>query len=346
MTLDSRFRNAVAETVQAPRDLDARLGDLRRTRRSRAVQQGVVLGTVAVVAAAGFVLQRHQPTIPQPAPQPTQLRGGAALGLSQGGSVIQVAGPALPHRPDTALTSGPFSFTHDGASLVYAVDGGVHRLDLRTGTDDVIGDCPDSTCAIAVNEDATLSAVADGTDIVVTDLASGRADRLTIGAPPARLSWSPQSGLIAYTTTRGGRATLETVERESGTVTRLVRLPEAGDRFVSAPTWGNGGHQIAFVVHFARPGTSGLLELMTVTVIGTPLVTEVHEVDRCVCSDYAPGIAWSPDDNQIALTAPGRRSNGTAGSVKIVVRDGSRWRTVTTGSFTGALAWQAYVIQP
>jgi hypothetical protein len=338
MTLDSRFRDAVDETVGSQRRVDDRLGDLRRLRRHRAAQRaGVALAAVSVVAV-GLALHAHRPGSPQPAPPTPELRGGAVLGLTPDGAVVQVAGPRLAHLPGSAVLTGPFGFTRDGTSLVYAADGAVRRRDLRSGVEETLGTCPDRACAVAYNEDASRSAVAVDHYIVVSDEGSGETTTIAIGAAATHLSWSPGSGSLAFVTRRGGSATLEALDVDSQRRSRLVRL-QAGDGFVSTPVWAPNGHQIAYVVHFAPAGESGLVELQTVTTIGHPLVSDVHEVDRCVCADYSAGLVWAPDANRIAVTGASTRS-GSEGAVLSGLRDGAQWRRKAPGAFTAALAWQ------
>jgi hypothetical protein len=342
MNLDSRISAAVDETTNAPLDLEARLGDLRTLRRRRATTRaGAALAAIAVVAA-GVVITRYQPaTTPQPAPapHPVQLRGGAVLALTADGAVTQVKGAPLPHVPAAAEPRGPLTFSIEGTSLVYAVDGRVHQMDLRSGEDVVLRDCPDASCTVAYSfsEVLTQSATAEGNTIMIED-SSGTAVRLPIGARPTRLAWSPARSALVYATRRAGRDTLEVVDIDTGAVTRLLRL-QTGDRLLGTPVWSPSGHQIAFVTRFGPAGESALISLQTVTTVGDPLVTDVHMIDRCVCADYVPGVAWSPDSNRLLVTGVGR-AQGSGGPVFSVLRDGSVWRLDEPGSYGHGLAWQ------
>ncbi len=341
MNLDSRISAAVDETTSAPLDLEARLGDLRTLRRRRATTRaGAALAAIAVVAA-GVAITRYQPAAtPQPAPAPrlVHLHGGAVLALRSGWAVTQVKGPALPGLPPAAAPRGPLMFSQDGAFLVYAAGDVVHRLDLRSGSDAEIGDCP-RDCRAAYNEDLTQRAIAVEHDIVIDSVeGSGRSTRLPIGAPASGIAWSPASGSIAYTTERGGRATLEVVDVETGEIRRLVE-PQAGDSLLGTPVWSPDGHQIAFVTRFGPEEKSASIGLQTVTTAGDPLVTDVHVIDRCVCSGYLPAIAWSPDGSRLLVTGPGS-APGSGGAIWSVGRDGSSWRREVAGTFGDGLAWQ------
>lgn len=347
MNLDSRIRDAVDETVLSQRDVEAGLSHLRGERRLRAgAKAGAVLVAAAAVVAA-VAIGRHQPSTPEPAPAPP-LRGGAALALTVDGHVEQVAGPALGHLPDVVELAGPFEFSHDGGFLVYAVDQAVHRMDLRAGTDRVVESCPDPTCRVAFNDDLTRSARVDGQDLVITFRPSGDSTTVHTRGRVIGFSWSPTGDFLATFIEKHGQQYLYTVDAESGHTRRLSQL-QSGDRYLSSPVWSPDGHQIAFVLQFSRAGRSGLIVLQTVTTLGDPLAREVRELYRCVCGGYAPGIAWSPDGIQVAVTMPRRGAAGHApagGAVWAVDRDGSHWHRIVSGAFSAALAWQPAVSEP
>ena len=167
---------------------------------------------------------------------------------------------------------------------------------------------------------------------------SGTPARLHLGTQADHLTWSPASFALAFTTHRHGRATLELVDLGTRRVTRLVQL-QAGDGLLGSPAWSPSGHQIAFVVHAGREGDSALVGLQAVTTVRQPLVTDVHEIDRCVCQGYAPGIAWSPDGTRLLVTGTGRARNA-GGPLWSVLSDGSQWRRQVAGVFSDAVAWQ------
>jgi len=342
MNLDSRVTSAVAETTTAPLDVERRLVELRRTRRRRGtVKVGAALAA-AVVVVTGVAMNGRQPSAPQPAPAPppATLHGGAVLAVTSDGRVVQVTGSALPHVPSTAVPEAPLRFSSDGGSLAYAADGTVHRLDLRTGSNLSLGPCPDPDCLVAYNDDLTRSATRDERAIVVDEVTGGAApSRFEVGATPSGISWSPAVFALAYTTHLSGRATLETMDPSSGHVTRLAMLPP-GVSVLGTPAWAPSGHSIAFVTRDGSAGGSAAITLEAVTVGADPLVTEVHQIDRCACSSYAPGIAWAPDDSRLLVSLPGRVPTADGGPIWSVLRDGSHWRRQASGTFGSGLAWQ------
>jgi hypothetical protein len=340
MTLESRLRDAVDETVTSQRLVDDRLGDLRRMRRHRTAQRAAMALAAVAVVAAGLAVQAHRPSTPQPAPHPPNLRGGAVLAITTEGAVTQVRGPRLPHLPTTAVATGPFRFTRDGSSLVYAAGGGVHRLDLRSGTDDALGECPDRACTVAYNEDASRSALAVDHYIVVSDVSSGETTTIAIGASAKDLAWSPGNAALAFVTRRGGTATLETLDLDSRRRSRLVRL-QAGDYFATGPVWSPDAHQIAFVVHAGPVDVDSHLLLETVTTQDDPRSSLLRTLDICTCRAYAPGIAWSPDGTRLATTL--KRAGSAGGPLSSLRRDGTGWRPEADGTFTGRVAWQPLI---
>jgi hypothetical protein len=337
MTLDTRIRHAVEETVTAPVDVDDRLAHLRRTSRNRfAAKAGAVLVAAALVAV-GVTRFGHTPTTPEPAPAP-EPKGAAILSLRPDG-VVQLSGQPLQHLPSDALPDGPFAFVDGGRALAYAEGVVVRRFDLRTGETSGLAICPTSRCEVTVSPDLTTYAVPDGDRVVVHAVESTEEATYPIGSPVSRLSLSPSGFAAAYTTRRGGSESLETVIPGAEGVTSLIRFQE-GDYVTSGPVWSPDGHQLAFVVHQGPVGTSAHLTLETVNVLGKPMSTPLRVLDICTCRAFAGGIAWSPDGSRIAVSGVGRVSVGR--SVWSTVRDGTGWRHEAGGA-TGPIAWQPSV---
>ena len=228
-------------------------------------------------------------------------------------------------------------FSGDGAFLVYAAGDAVHRLDLRSGSDEQMGDCP-RDCRAAYDQDVTQRAIGVEDDIVIDSVEGASSTRLPIGAPASGIAWSPDGGSLVFTTERQGRATLEVVDVGTGETRRLVE-PQAGDSLLGTPAWSPDGHQVAFVVRFGPESRSASISLQTVTTAGAPLVTDVHPIDRCVCSGYLPAIAWAPDLTRLLVTGPGT-APGSGGAIWSVGRDGSSWHREAAGTFGDGLAWQ------
>jgi WD40-like Beta Propeller Repeat len=332
MTLDTRIRRAVEETVTAGLDVDEGLAQLRRTSRNRyATKAGAVLVAAALVAA-GITRFGHSPTTPEPTPAPKP-KGAAMVSLRPDG-VVQLSGARLGDLPADALPHGPFAFADDGRSLVYAAGVVVRRLDLHTGQTSGLALCPTARCEVAVSSDLTRYAVAENGRVVVHATDSTEQAPYPVGAPVSRLSLSPTGFVAAYTTRRGGSERLETVD--PGGVTSLVRF-RGGDHVASGPVWSPDGHELAFVVHQGPAGTSARLTLETVAVLGKPLTTPLRLLDICTCRGFAGGIAWSPDGTRIAVSGVDRVSVGR--DVWSSSRDGNSWRREVDGA-TGPIAWQ------
>jgi YVTN family beta-propeller protein len=104
MDLDTRARRATDEMLRIPRDLDAGLADLHRTRRHRAFGKAVAVSVVLVLALAGVLVGRNLAHRPEPSspihkwviPVP----GGNASGERFGfGSVWVTVVRRGPHNP-------------------------------------------------------------------------------------------------------------------------------------------------------------------------------------------------------------------------------------------------------
>jgi hypothetical protein len=336
MTLDTRIRAAVDETVRTPLDVDGHLADLRRTWRNRFVAKaGAALGAVALVAA-GLTLHGHPSRTPEPTPSPRS-SGGALVSLEPDGALVQLAGPTLAHLPDRVLPDGPFGFVDDGRALIYAAGTVVRQMDVKTGETSGLALCPTSSCdEVGVSPDLTRYAVAQDDRVVVHVIGSVRTTTYPVGAPVSRVAPAPGGFAVAYTTRRKGAETLELVGRGPGDITTLVRL-QAGDYIASGPTWSPDGHQLAFVVHQGPAGDSAHLALETVTTVGHPLVSPVRVLDICTCRGFTGGLAWSPDGSRIAVAGVSRAATGNG--IWSTLRDGSGWRREAAPA-TGRVAWQ------
>ena len=81
MSIDSRIRDAVDETLRVPVDVDHGLAALRRTHRQRRTTRiGAGVAVVALVVAG--VLVRHHDSRPEPTPTPGPVPCGSAAAIS------------------------------------------------------------------------------------------------------------------------------------------------------------------------------------------------------------------------------------------------------------------------
>jgi YVTN family beta-propeller protein len=83
MDLETRARRATDEMLRMPRDLDARLADLYRTRRRRALGKAAAASIVVVLALAGVLVGRDIAQGPEPAgiPVPGHNPSGEGFGF-------------------------------------------------------------------------------------------------------------------------------------------------------------------------------------------------------------------------------------------------------------------------
>lgn len=337
MSLDTRIRAAVDESVRSPVDLEAGLVALRRTRRHRAAALLGACATVVALVLAGVFLGRHD-SQPEPAPAPGQVKNGVVLTLSLGGRLVQTGQEGLTTLPARIEPFGPFSFTFDGRSLVYASRGLIRSVDLETGETTPLMVCPNRDCLGAVNRTATALATG-GRRITVRDLHSGHVVRYHVGSA-SPVAWSPDGHSLELIA--GSRDWVERFDLDTGDLTRLVAL---GKGAISIPAWSPDGSTFAYIKAQPRHDKPPLYTLMTVPATGgRPQV--VHPIGACYCIRYEPAVGWSPDGRRIAVTLAGIPHPDQVGGALYTVRpDGSDWRLYAAGHFQDRIAWQP-VISP
>lgn len=340
MNLETRIREAVDEALATPLDLDGGLLRLQRTRRHRAAARTGALATLAALVAIGFSLTRHQDAVPQPAPSPRHLLGGAIVSLTQEGQVVQVAGPHLPYLPVSAAPLGPFEFRDGGSALLYADDGDLRELDLATGVTRVVAPCAQSACVDRLDPDGRIRATVRGDAITfaTAESSSVRESSIDVGMSPVALSWSPDGRQVVFSAVHEqSPMSVELLDRETRRVTRLAEFLHS-DTVMGDLMWSPDGHQIAFLLRTA----SGEVRLMTVTPTSDPLLETVKVLGTCTCYHALPSLAWSPDGTRIAVSLPSDTEEG--GPIWSVRRDGTGWHKEAAGAFDNRLAWQPYAV--
>lgn len=340
MSLDSRVRSAVDETLRASLDVDQGLQALRRTRRRRSAGRIAASAAVVALVLAGVLVDRHD-SRPEPAPTPGQVRNGVMFATSPGRLLAPVVGERLPGVPLTVDDAGPLSFSADGHRVFYAQDRIVYASDVDTGERTPLAGCPDKVCVAAVAGDGDEVAFGRRGRIEVHPLSSSApiVDFRVPGplrAPVWAPVWAPDQRRIAFLGGEYGRRGpwLSVLDTRTGSVRRLARV---GLTSGEQPAWSPNGKTIAYVQH--RVGEQyAPVELMTVPADGgTPRL--VHELGECCIRDY-PAIAWSPDGRLLAATYHPPKSHYVGGPVYTVRPDGTGWRLLLRGLYDSRLAWQ------
>lgn len=333
MSLDSRAREAVDETLHATGDVERGLDSLRRTRRQRAATRVGACAVVVALVLTGFLLRRHDGR-PDPAPA---IPHGMVLSLSSGGALEQVGSDRWPTLPARVDTLGPFSFTADGRELIYAWQRKVRAVDLATGVERVVASCPSRYCPVSVDPSGTRLATSTRHRLTVRDIASGEERHYSLDSGAAFVTWLPDGRHLAFLTLARGPLTLMRLDLDTGAATPLARIPA---HLYAAPAWSPDGERLAFIKPHVRPHRTSTLTLMTVSANGGP-PQAVHEIGRCYCIQYSPAVSWSPDGERLAVTQAGiPRASQIGGSVYTVRPDGTDWTLLAHGTYQDRLAWQ------
>jgi Tol biopolymer transport system component len=360
MSIDSRIRDAVDETLRVPVDVDHGLAALRRTHRQRRTTRiGAGVAVVALVVAG--VLVRHHDSRPEPTPTPGPVHNGLLFGASLGGAVEQVGDDRLDTLPARFEVNGPFAITPDGRRLIYAWDRQVLARDLRTGTDEVLMPCPERRCMVAIDPTGTTVARGGRNGLTLRNVVTHAVRHYDVGVVNGGV-WSADGQSLALIMSAGrdtgqsgtpdkpgawgpyGPTTLSFLDLETGDLT--PRVPIEGGMY-SRPALSFDGRTLAFVEAIGRgKGRMPELRLSTLTK-GDTQIRVVHEVGRCYCIRFFPAVTWSPDGQKLAVTlsgAPVRSQVG--GSVYTVRPDGTDWQLLRDGHYQDALAWQPVFTDP
>jgi len=153
-------------------------------------------------------------------------------------------------------------------------------------------------------------------DIMVLDVSSGRARRLTdsncINTEP---SWNPAGTQLAFTSDREGSPQVYLMEEDGSNVRRLTR--EGG--YNATPAWSPTGAMVAYVSRF-----EGKFDLFVYNLKDG----KSYQVTTGLASSESPD--WAPDERRIVFTS------GSRGGMQLFTTDlsGQTLRRLT--DFTGA----------
>ena len=356
MSLDQLARSATSEVRGAAAardgaalrlDLDRRLA--RHRRRAVALAVAVVLAIVlgGVTVAASSRRSSAPPVAPNPTPTPTERLTGNGPIVVTSGKTLAAVDPGTGLRavglrlPASLGDSWGLAISPDGTRLVVdKAASGPTVYDLRSGRVDPVHWC-DQACWPSWSPDGRRVVVSDARGLAVVDVATGARSTLirpVRGVGLASPSWSADGTRIAYVEHGPGGAVLVIVRSDDGSP--VDRLVLARQRMGFTATWSPDGTRIALLTKTGALQADGRLLVEMVPVTGDRLgpVRVVREVGHCFCVGYAPGIAWSPDGQQLAVNAYG--GTGPAGNgLNLMNADGSDLRYVVAGS-AGQPAWQ------
>lgn len=358
MSLDELARAATGEvrTAAAARDLVALRGDLDRRlvqhRRRAVVLAAAVVLAVVLSGLTVVVARRHSsaapPVAPRPTPAPTQRLDGNGPILFISGNRLSAVDPvtALPtsrlHLAGILRDPWQLAVSPDGNEVLVDVAGslgGPVLFDTRSGLIGSTGMCSFAECEPSWSPDGRVVAVSDGRGLVLVDFAT-RARRVLVPIDRGLVAgptWSPDGSRIAFVDP-GGPPALVVVRASDGS--QVARVPlDPRQRFYQA-TWSPDGSQIALLSQVGTTDADSPLVVDALAVSGDAMGRQhrLRVVGHCYCIGFAPGIAWSPDSKQIAVTAIGGAAPAGNG-LNVMNADGSGLRLVAAGA-SGRPAWQ------
>ncbi len=216
----------------------------------------------------------------------------------------------------THFTNGRVLFpaiAADGGSIVFERDFAIWKLDLKSGQAAQVpitlrgapasaGDrhLSETTFAsMALSPDGKkVAIIAHGEVFAAPAKDGGPAQRITeTGGPQSDLSWSPDSGRLAYISQRGLTGQLMAYDF----ATRHERALTTGEDFNAAPSWSPDGKMLAYV--------RGRRELRVITFgEGGAVAKDALMYSGPVAPFQGGRAAWSPDGRWIAFSVTDRKS--------------------------------------
>jgi Tol biopolymer transport system component len=370
VSIDDLARSAAAElreSTSARIDTKAMLAAIAPASRRRSrLYVASAMGALVAVALCGWLLinpvARPAPAVqPHPTPSPSQsvlhrtyANGPIVVAPSTASDAVSstviavdpVTGAALSSELTKGVVSGAsVSWSPDGQQFAYSAGGGVWLRTVATGAQHMLTACF-GACSVAWSPDDITVAVAQPYSVDFVDVRDGHT-AWTLAEVQARgLTWAPDGKRLAFVAhTDTDHPSLQVVDADGTHLRTLVTAAALG--LLEEPAWAPDGSRIAYLLGIPKTAVVGTptvvdkwLSVMTVDP-SDGASTRVREAGSCFCIGYAPGLAWSPDDQLLAvimlpLTGPTAGKSG----LYVMAPDGTGFRLLHADVNGPLLAWQ------
>jgi Tol biopolymer transport system component len=243
-------------------------------------------------------------------------------------------------RSQESLAIGGMAWSPDGSRLALAGAGTAALFDPVTRTTQFLTGC--MPCSVSWVPDGTLLALGQRAEIAMVDPADGhRVDTVPLpGIQVLGLSWEPTGERIAIVGRSVDGVSLYVVDSD-GSNLRALDGPYGEFRLTDV-AWSPTGETIAYMRLDPRadsqdPSVPLLdLQVMRVDPDGATPPSRIVTVGECYCINFIPGLGWSPDGRQLAVTSTGTVMRG---GLYLVDADGSDLHRILDGA-SGTPAWR------
>lgn len=243
-------------------------------------------------------------------------------------------------RSQESLAIGGMAWSPDGSQLALAGAGTAALFDPMTRTTQFLTRCV--PCSVSWVPDGTLLALGQPREIALVDPADGhKVDTVPLpGIQVLGLSWEPTGDRIAIVGRAADGVRLYVVDRD-GSNLRSLDGPY-GEFRLDDVAWSPTGDTIAYLRLDPRADSEDPsvplndLEIMRVDPDGATPPSRVVTAGQCFCIGFTPGLGWSPDGRQLAVTSTGTTMQG---GLYLVDADGSDLHRILDGA-SGTPAWR------
>ena len=350
---DSELKRALGERASGP-DVDLLPGILAaaaatRQRRGWAVgfersRRMLTIGLMAaalLAALAGTALIGAGVWRARPNEGPFHANG--PIVVSNGSLVVvdPATGDVIDNLPpQDSLAIGGMAWSPDGRQLALAGAGTAALFDPLTRTTRFLAGC--LPCSVSWLPDGTRLAVGRSEEIALIDPATGiQVDAVPLpGIRVLGVSWEPTGDRIAIVGRASDGVRLYVVDSD-GSNLRALDGPLGEFRFDDI-AWSPDGDAIVYLRLDPRPDSQDPsvplldLQVMRVDPDGATPPSWIITAGQCFCINFTPGLAWSPDGQQLALTSTGTEMRG---GLYLMDADGSDLHRVLDGA-SGTPAWR------